>query len=91
MTTEIFETPCRFWLGPVLAVFLSKPEDLQAVLLSPKCLEKPYIYRFMDVNQGLFTAPGWFYMNKILFSNKTVEFFEFFFVQYTYGNRSESY
>lgn len=57
MTTDMLETPCRFWLGPVLAIFLGKPEDFQTVLLSPKCLDKPYMYRFMDDNQGLFTAP----------------------------------
>lgn len=57
MTTGMLDTPCRFWLGPVLALMLGKPEDLQTVLLSPKCLDKPYVYRFMDVNLGLLTAP----------------------------------
>lgn len=58
MTTGMLDTPCRFWLGPVVAIFLGKPEDFQTVLLSPKCLDKPYLYSFMDDNQGLFTAPS---------------------------------
>ncbi|KAJ6636722.1 Cytochrome P450 4C1 [Pseudolycoriella hygida] len=75
MTTDIFDTPCRFWLGPVLAIFLGKPEDVQTVLLSPHCLEKPYIYRFMDDVEGIFTAPihKWKSQRKLLnptFNNK---------------------
>lgn len=56
MTTGMFDTPCRFWLGPALSIFLAKPEDVQTVLLSPQCLEKPYMYRFLDDGVGLFTA-----------------------------------
>lgn len=75
MTTDMFDTPCRFWLGPFLAVFLGKPEDVQTVLLSSKCLDKPYIYRFMAVNQGLLSAPlhVWKPQRKLLnptFNNK---------------------
>lgn len=58
MVTEMMETPCRIWLGPILTIILGKPEDFQTILLSSKCLDKPYMYRFMDDNIGLFTAPG---------------------------------
>lgn len=58
LTTDMMETPCRFWLGPVLVIFLGEPNDIQTVLQSPKCLDKPYIYRFMNDSLGLLTAPG---------------------------------
>lgn len=69
MPTEMFDTPCRFWLGPMLVIVLGKPEDIQTVLLSQKCLDKPYVYRFMDDNLGLFTAPG-YSRDEITFAKK---------------------
>ncbi|KAG4079934.1 hypothetical protein HA402_006246 [Bradysia odoriphaga] len=57
MVPYIMDTPCRFWLGPCLSLFLARPEDVQTVLLSPKCLDKLFVYRFMDDIKGLLTAP----------------------------------
>lgn len=67
MTTDMLETPCRFWLGPILAIFLGKPEDAQTVLLSAKCQGKPYFYQFLDDNLGLLTGPCWFTQNECFF------------------------
>lgn len=35
--TKQYESPSRFWLGPKLAVFVSKPEDIQVNLLLHAC------------------------------------------------------
>lgn len=52
------ETPAAVWLGPKLHIIIDKPEDMQTVLLSPNCLDKPYVYRFLPNERGLFTSEG---------------------------------
>lgn len=49
-------TPCKAWLGPVLAIVVDRPEDVKAVLMSTACLDKPYMYRFLPSTSGLLTA-----------------------------------
>lgn len=58
------ETPAAIWLGPKLHILIDKPADLQTVLLSPNCLDKPYVYRFLPNERGLFTSEG----NNIIFN-----------------------
>ncbi|VVC44950.1 Hypothetical protein CINCED_3A014120 [Cinara cedri] len=61
--TEICETygpePFKIWFGCSLAVILTKPEDIQAILTSPNALEKAYMYKCLKVGvgEGLVTAP----------------------------------
>lgn len=50
------ETPTKIWIGPVLTITLDKPEDVKAVLMSPNCLDKPYMYRFLPSDVGILTA-----------------------------------
>lgn len=58
MSMSKIETPAAAWLGPKLHLIIDKPEDLQTVLLSPNCLDKPYVYRFLPNERGLFTSEG---------------------------------
>ncbi|XP_062535698.1 cytochrome P450 4C1-like [Armigeres subalbatus] len=55
--TRTYPSPCRFWLGPKLFVFIDNAEDIQIVLNSPNCLEKAEPYRFIRSVRGLFTSP----------------------------------
>lgn len=34
----------KFWLGPVLGIFVMEPEDVQVVLSSPHFQDKPYLF-----------------------------------------------
>lgn len=57
--SERFENPSRYWFGTTLAIIISSPEDMQVVLNSPHCLQKPYMYAFVDEDgNGLFHAKG---------------------------------
>lgn len=57
LTADI-PTPSRLWLGPKLVIVIGKAEDMQKILNSPNCLEKTYVYKFLEKNVGLFSAPG---------------------------------
>lgn len=67
-TTEMFnaiteftrsnETPTKIWIGPCLTITLDKPEDMKAVLTSPHCLDKPYMYRFLPSDMSIATIKG---------------------------------
>lgn len=50
------ETPSISWIGPCLTVTLDKPEDIKTVLMSPVCLDKPYMYRFLPSTVGILTT-----------------------------------
>ncbi|KAG8249438.1 hypothetical protein J6590_019726 [Homalodisca vitripennis] len=54
-----YESPFRIWIGPILLIVVSRPDDLQIVLNSSKTLEKDPLYRFFrnTVGTGLFSAP----------------------------------
>jgi hypothetical protein len=46
----------RFWLGPVLFIFINEPKLIQQVLNSPDCLEKSFNYKFLRLDKGLLAA-----------------------------------
>ncbi|KAJ6636721.1 putative cytochrome P450, partial [Pseudolycoriella hygida] len=79
--SESFENPSRYWFGPTLIIVVSSPNDMQTVLNSPHCLQKPYLYSFFDVeNNGLFMAKAhiWKPTRKLLnptFNNKILSSF----------------
>ncbi|XP_055316405.1 probable cytochrome P450 313a4 [Sitodiplosis mosellana] len=41
---ELKTTPFQLWLGPILVIGISQPEDIQTILTSSECLNKPYFY-----------------------------------------------
>lgn len=51
------ETPSIFWLGSQLTIIVNKPDDMKAVLMSPNCLQKPYVYDFIG-GISIFNSPG---------------------------------
>lgn len=51
-----FQSPAKIWFGPVLALLIDDPEDLQVVMNSNDCLEKSYVYNFFGCDKGLFAA-----------------------------------
>lgn len=49
-------TPTKIWIGPCLTITLDQPEDVKTILMSPNCLDKPYMYRFLPSEVGILTA-----------------------------------
>lgn len=52
-----YTSPIAVEMGPMVYIFVYTPEQLQVVLNSPHCLEKPLQYSFFHVNRGIFSAP----------------------------------
>lgn len=46
-------TPMKAQIGPVIYVIADRPEDLQTILTSTQCLDKPYIFDFFYASTGL--------------------------------------
>lgn len=51
-----YPSPAKIWLGPMLALLIDDPNDLQIVLNSPSCLEKAKPYTFFGYSMGLFSS-----------------------------------
>lgn len=47
------DTPMKAQIGPVIYVIVDRPDDMQAILTSTHCLDKPYIYDFFYASTGL--------------------------------------
>ena len=60
----------RFWLGPVLFIFVNEPSLIKQVLNSPDCIEKSFTYKFLRLEKGLLAAKRKFYFI-FKFANKT--------------------
>lgn len=50
------ESPVKLYIGPKLFVILDKPDDIKAILMSPHCLDKPFLYDYLPYKYGLLTA-----------------------------------
>lgn len=46
-------TPMKAQIGPVTYVVVDRPEDMQTILTSTHCLDKPYSYDFFYASTGL--------------------------------------
>lgn len=57
-----YEGPIRIWLGPLLIVLITDAEDVEILLKSKDCLNKPYTFYKMIRDglgvDGLFTSKG---------------------------------
>lgn len=42
--TEVPQLPVQLWFGPLLLIGIGEPKDLQIILNSDHCLNKPYVY-----------------------------------------------
>lgn len=72
----------RFWLGPVLFIFINKPDLIKEVLNSPDCLEKSFTYKFLRLDKGLLAAKRelnkhyyFFRFSRFSFDFDTLEYF----------------
>lgn len=50
--------PFRLWFGQYLVLFIDKPEDCQTILNAETCIDKSFVYKFLQKDVALFTAPG---------------------------------
>lgn len=47
----------KLWLGPaILWILVNEPRSIQKILMSPLCLEKPFFYKFLRLENGLISA-----------------------------------
>lgn len=67
------ETPSKAYIGPFLNLTLDRPEDIKTVLMSPSCLDKPYMYRFLPSTVGILTTE----CNKMIMSQFPAKILEF--------------
>lgn len=54
--TKLNGTPLKGYMGPALVMSLDRPDDIKAVLQSPNCLDKPYLYQFYPRPCGILNA-----------------------------------
>ncbi|KFB42969.1 AGAP002205-PA-like protein [Anopheles sinensis] len=83
-----FEKWYKFWLGPIVILFTSHPDIVQAVLTHPDCLKKPFMYDFFNLSNGIIAAPPhvWKSQRKVLNSAFNVRILNSFipiFVEYS--------
>lgn len=50
--------PFRLWFGQYLVIFVDKPEDCHIILNAETCIDKSFVYKFLQKDVALFTAPG---------------------------------
>lgn len=62
---RMYDSPIKSYLGPFLVVSTDRPEDFKTVLMSPHCLDKPYIYQFFSSEAGLMSITCKFLNGKI--------------------------
>ncbi|CAO1411007.1 unnamed protein product [Diamesa serratosioi] len=47
----------KLWLGPaIMWILVNDTKCIQKILLSPNCLEKPFFYKFLRLDNGLISA-----------------------------------
>lgn len=86
-----FPDMMKLWLGPKLVIFVNRPDRIQKVLMSSKCLEKwNMFYELMDRDRGLIAASvikaKWKEHRKIFnhsFSLKNLESFVPIFIEFS--------
>lgn len=49
---KVMECPGKVWMGPELLVYVHTPKNIQKVLNSKECLDKPAFFRFFKLPQG---------------------------------------
>lgn len=51
------KTVVKLWLGPAMMwILVNDTKCIQKILLSPNCLEKPFFYKFLRLDNGLISA-----------------------------------
>lgn len=55
----------RLYLGPRMLLCTSDPTVAQAIMTDANCMEKPYVYKFFNLNEGVFAAKSEYFSNEI--------------------------
>lgn len=50
---EVEKTPVQVWLGPILAVAVCEPQDIQVILMEEHCLNKPHFYQQLNCDTSI--------------------------------------
>lgn len=50
---QVEGSPFQAWFGPFLSVCIREPHDMQCILTSEHCLNKPYLYNLLPCKFGL--------------------------------------
>ncbi|XP_031618042.1 probable cytochrome P450 313a4 [Contarinia nasturtii] len=53
---EVKSTPIQVWLGPFLVILISEPQDIQTILTSDDCLNKPYFYEHFKCKTSIIAS-----------------------------------
>ncbi|GAB0095727.1 Cytochrome P450 [Sergentomyia squamirostris] len=63
----------RYWFATKLFILISKPNDIQTVLNAPECLNRAYVYKYMDsiTGNGLLSLPVETWKNHRKYLNPT--------------------
>lgn len=60
--SKTYESPFRLWLGPLMVVFIADAENIEIIMKSKDCLNKPFTFYKMIRDaisaDGLFTLKG---------------------------------
>lgn len=59
-----FDSPVKTYIGPILLVTTTEPDDIKALLTSSSCLSRPYLFQFLPNKTGIASI-----MSKKLLSN----------------------
>ena len=52
-----YKSYTKLWLGPaIMWILVNEPRAIQKILLSSLCLEKPFFYKFLRLENGLISA-----------------------------------
>lgn len=57
-------TPFYAWFAGALVLVIDHPDDAYTVLTSKSCMEKAFVYKFFNMGDSLFTAPGLIFILK---------------------------
>ncbi|XP_063695953.1 cytochrome P450 4C1-like isoform X2 [Culicoides brevitarsis] len=67
-TLDKYGSPTKVWYGNMLWIYADKPQHVQTILNSNKCVQKNYLYKFLGVNKGLIASDAnvWRFHRKYL-------------------------
>lgn len=53
LVDEVGQTPMQAWFGPLLVVLIAEPDDMQTILTSDDCLNKPFFYQLIQAKTSI--------------------------------------
>lgn len=56
LISEVDKTPIQVWFGPFLGVVIAEPKDIQVILSSDDCINRPYFYDHLGLGTSVTVA-----------------------------------